>query len=64
MRLYSVEVGAGGFVEDSTTCLLKDLGLQAARLHKASRELSEEAEKASFWLWLRRKDRTWEATNS
>lgn len=59
VKLYPVEVGARGFVGNSTTRLLKDLGLRGARLHKATREISEEAEKASFWLWLRRRDRAW-----
>ena len=63
-RLYPVEVGARGFVGDSTTRLLKDLGLRGTRLHKATREISEEAEKASFWLWLRRRDKVWGASNS
>ena len=49
-RLYPVELGARLFVGDSVTHLLKDLGLRGARLHKATREVSEEAEKGSFWL--------------
>ncbi|CAJ1057939.1 hypothetical protein F2P79_020824%2C partial [Xyrichtys novacula] len=28
-------------------------------LKKATKELAEEAEKGSFWLWLRRKDKCW-----
>lgn len=64
VRLDPVEVGARGFVGDSTTHLLKDPGLQGARLHKATRELPEEAEKGSFCLWLRRRDRARGATNS
>ncbi len=43
--------------------LLKDLGLRGVRLHKASEEISEEAERASFWLWPRRQDKAWEASN-
>ena len=60
-RLYPVEVGARGFVADSTTRLLRDLGLRGTSLQKAIRELAEEAEKASFWLWLRRRDVAWGA---
>lgn len=44
--------------------MLKDLWLKGARLHKATRELSEEVEKAKFWLWLKRKVKTWGASNS
>lgn len=43
----------------STTHLLRDLGLKGKELHKATRELSEEAEKVSFWLWLRWWDKLW-----
>lgn len=32
----------------------ENYGLRGRGLHKATREVSEEAEKASFWLWLRR----------
>ncbi|KAJ8353609.1 hypothetical protein SKAU_G00211760 [Synaphobranchus kaupii] len=63
-RLYPVEVGARGFVGGSTTCLLKDLGLRGRALSKATREIAEEAEEASFWLWLRRRDKTWGAGKS
>lgn len=54
MKLYLVEVGARNFVRDSMTYVLKDLGLCRARMRKAAREVSQEAGKASFWLWLRR----------
>lgn len=51
------------FVGDST-CLLTDLGQEAAGLLKATRDLSEDAEKASFWLWLRRRDKAWGISTS
>ncbi|KAJ8339289.1 hypothetical protein SKAU_G00360750 [Synaphobranchus kaupii] len=63
-RLYPVEVGARGFVGGSTTCLLKDLGLRGRALSKATREIAEEVEKASFWLWMRRQYKTWGAGKS
>ncbi|KAJ8356956.1 hypothetical protein SKAU_G00197500 [Synaphobranchus kaupii] len=63
-RLYPVEVGARGFVGGSTTRLLKDLGLRGRAISKATREIAEEVEKASFWLWLRRRDKTWGAGRS
>ncbi|KAJ8402646.1 hypothetical protein AAFF_G00367290 [Aldrovandia affinis] len=57
--IYPVEVGCRGFVSTSMTRLLRDMGMADAKLRKATKELSEEAEKGSFWLWLRRKDRKW-----
>ena len=61
-RTYPVEVGVRGFVGSSTSRLLRDVGLRGARLSKATKELSEEAEKASHWLWLRRRDKSWGGT--
>lgn len=57
--IYPVEVGCRGFMGLSTIRLLKDVGVTGGRLKKATKELAEEAEKGSFWLWLRRKDRSW-----
>ena len=65
MGLNPVEVGARGFVGKATTRPLRNLGLQGARLHKgAGREISKKAEKSSFWLWLKRRNKTWGASNS
>lgn len=50
---YPVEVVTSGFVSNSMTHLLRDVGLWGARLSRATKELSGEAEKASQWLWLR-----------
>src|SRR4029434_3503076 len=63
-RLFPVEVGTRGFVGSSMTRLLKELGLRGRKLHKATREMSEKAERASFWLWLRRRDKAWGASTS
>ena len=57
--IYPVEVGCRGFVGLSTIRLLKDTGVTGGTLKKATKELAEEAEKGSFWLWLRRKDKCW-----
>lgn len=38
---------------------MRDAGVTGQKLRKATEELAEEAEKGSFWLWLRRKDRCW-----
>ncbi|CAJ1055532.1 hypothetical protein H4Q32_028574 [Xyrichtys novacula] len=37
----------------------KDVEVTGRNLKKATKELVEEAEKGSFWLWLRRKERCW-----
>ncbi|CAM4298856.1 unnamed protein product [Leuciscus chuanchicus] len=56
-----VKVGCRGFVGSSTARLLRDMGCTGARHRKAMKELAEEAEKGSFWLWLRRKEKGWGA---
>ncbi|KAJ8364766.1 hypothetical protein SKAU_G00135970 [Synaphobranchus kaupii] len=57
--IYPVEIGCRGFVGMSTTRLLRDAGVTGGKLKKATKELAEEVEKGSFWLWLRRKDKGW-----
>ena len=57
--IYPVEMGCRGFVGLSTIRLLKETGVTGGTLKKATKELAEEAEKGSFWLWLRRKDKCW-----
>lgn len=52
---YPVDVWCQGFVGSSTSRLLCNMGATWARRWKFIRELSEEAEGASIWLWLRRK---------
>ncbi|KAJ8356842.1 hypothetical protein SKAU_G00196360 [Synaphobranchus kaupii] len=60
--IYPVEIGCRGFVGQSTTRLLRDAGVAGGKLKKATKELAEEVEKGSFWLWLRRKDKGGERT--
>ena len=36
-----------------------DMGVTGANQRKALKDLAVEAEKSSFWLWLRRKDKCW-----
>jgi hypothetical protein len=57
--IYPVEVGCQGFQGLSTIRLLRDAGVTGGRLKRATQDLAEEAEKGSFWLWLRTKDRCW-----
>lgn len=58
-NIYPVEVGCRGFLGLSTIRLLREAGVTGGRLRRATKDLAEEAEKGSFWLWLRRKDRCW-----
>lgn len=58
-HIYPVEVGCRGFVGRSTHHLLKVLGVMGPRRRRAERELAEQAEKGSFWLWLRRREPKW-----
>ena len=56
---YPVEVGCRGFVGLSTKRFLRDIGYTETKARKAIKELAEEAERGSFWLWLRRRDKSW-----
>ena len=57
--VFPSEVGSRGFVGTSTQRLLVSLGVSGSKLRKALKDLAEEAEQGSFWLWLRRRDRAW-----
>lgn len=56
---YPVEVGCRGYTGTSTQWLLRSLGITGSKLRKALKDLAEEAEQGSFWLWPRRKDKAW-----
>nr|XP_061819532.1 uncharacterized protein LOC133608354 [Nerophis lumbriciformis] len=60
--IHPVEIGCRGFVGGSATRLLRAAGMTGSNLRRAIKELAEEAEKASFWMWLRRRDNTWGST--
>ncbi|CAM4697765.1 unnamed protein product [Leuciscus chuanchicus] len=51
---YPVEVGCMGFVRASTQRFLKSMGVTGPKLRKALKDLAEEAEQESFWLWIRK----------
>lgn len=46
-------------VSQSTSCFLS--GFSSGEVRKAIKDLAKEAEKESFWLWLRRNDKSWGA---
>ena len=58
-NIFPVEVGCRGFIGTSIQRLLRRMGVTGPKLKRAARDLAEEAERASFWLWLRRRDRSW-----
>lgn len=43
----------------STKRFLKTMGIKGPKLRKVMRELAEEADKGSFWLWLWGEDKAW-----
>lgn len=57
--IYPVEVGYRGYLGHSATRFLREAGVTRGKLREATKNLAEEAEKGSFWLGLRRKDRSW-----
>ena len=58
-HLFAVEVGARGFAGASAYSLLKRLGLSNPSWSKNLKLMTEAAERASYWLWLKRGDETW-----
>lgn len=51
-RVCPVEVGWRGFVGRSVIALLGELGVCSKNLRKTVKEMSEEAAKASQWIWM------------
>ena len=56
---FSVEVGCRGFVAESTRRWLRVAGLGMKQQMRLIRQVQEEVEKASHWIWLKRDDSTW-----
>ncbi|KAK0136753.1 Retrovirus-related Pol polyprotein from type-2 retrotransposable element R2DM [Merluccius polli] len=54
-----VEVGCRGFVGRSVPGLLKDMGIRGQAQQQTIKALSSAAERASQWLWIRRRDNSW-----
>ena len=54
-----MEVGCRGFIGRSVFSLLGQLGVSGKNLRKTVREMSEEAAKASHWIWMRRAVSAW-----
>ena len=54
-----IEVGARGYVGRRLPALLSSLGFNSQEKNKLMKEVEKAAEKASFWLWLKREDSNW-----
>ncbi|XP_073731592.1 uncharacterized protein [Misgurnus anguillicaudatus] len=55
-RCYPIEVGCRGFVGQSLIRALKMLGVKGLHSRKAIKNITDVAEKASRWLWIKRGD--------
>lgn len=60
--VFPMEVGIRGFVSKMVVQLLCSAGMTGSSLRKTVKDLGEEAEKASYRLWPRRKENVWEET--
>jgi hypothetical protein len=54
-----VEVGTRGLQAKSMWKMLTEIGITCHQRKQAIRSVSRAAEKASFWLWLRRDEKSW-----
>ena len=63
--LFPVEVGARGFCSQSVCRLMTAVGTSGRDRKRAIQRLSQAAERASSWLWLRREEMSWkQSTNA
>ena len=53
---YPIEVGCRGFVGNSLSRVMTNLGITGSARRKAIKRVIEAAEKASKWLWILRKN--------
>ena len=58
-HLIAVEVGARGFAGSAMYSLFKRLGLSNRRCTWYIKQVSEAAERASYWIWLKRNNGSW-----
>ena len=63
--LFPVEVGTRGFCSQSVCRLMTAVGTSGRDRKRAIQRLSQAAERASSWLWLRREEMSWkQSTNA
>jgi hypothetical protein len=58
-HMFPVEVGARGLAGASTYSLLKKLGIPNQARSRYMKQLAEAAERASCWIWSKRKEKNW-----
>ena len=59
VHLFAIEVGARGFAGSSVYNLLKRVGLTSRRRAYYLQQVAETAEGGSYWIWLKRNDKSW-----
>ena len=62
-RCYPIEVGTRGFPATSLRRMFLDIGLSCSKTRRACKSAGNTAERASQWLWYKRKDK-WQNVNS
>jgi hypothetical protein len=63
--LFPVEVGARGFCSQSVCRLMTAVGTTGREKRMTIQRLSQAAERASSWLWLKREEKSWKhSTNT
>lgn len=62
--LFPVEVGVRGFCSQSVCRMMAAIGTTGRDRRVAIQRLSQAAERASSWLWLRREEKSWLPTNA
>jgi len=62
-HMFAVEVGARGFAGSSVYSLMKRLAVPARVRNKCLKEIAEAAERASYWIWLKRDVIEWKPSD-
>ena len=60
---FPVEIGTRGFPGKSTSYALSQLGMRFKEKRAALKDVGEQAERCSTWLWLSRKNINWGSQN-
>ena len=59
-EFYHIAVGCRGFVEKKTISIFRQrFGFTQRKIQRMIKELQEAAEKASFYIWLKRNEEKW-----
>jgi len=62
--LFPIEVGARGFCSQTVCRLMAAIGTTGRDRRRTIQRLSQAAERASSWLWLRREEKSWKLSTS